>query len=80
MHALSELVLDLSQFRPHPLRDGNAPQPETPVLGLPAEVREAEEVERLGFSDATSCSCPGSKAPELDESRLVGMQFQVELR
>jgi len=80
MHASPKLVLDLGQLRPHPLRDGLALQPEPSVLGLPAGVREAEEVERLAFPDATGCSCPGSIAPELDESRLVGVQLQTELR
>src|SRR5664280_1982288 len=80
MHASPELVLDLGQLRPHPLRDGLALQPEPSVLGLPAEVREAEEVERLRLADATSRPGPGSSAPELDEPRLVGMQLQAELR
>src|SRR5215204_4922931 len=41
-----ELVLDLLEFRPQPLRNGVAPEPEAPVLALPADVREAQEVER----------------------------------
>ena len=80
MHTLPELVFDLGQLRPHPLRDGLALQPEPSVLGLPAEVREAKKVERLGLPVATNCTCPCGVAPELDKSRLVGMQVQTELR
>src|ERR1035437_362334 len=80
MHASPELVFDLGQLRPHPFRDGLALQPEPSVLGLPAEMREAQEIKRLGFPVATSHPCSGSIAPELDESRLVGMQLQAELR
>jgi hypothetical protein len=33
-----ELILDLFQLRPHPLRYRDAPQPEPPAPGLPANV------------------------------------------
>ncbi len=38
--ALLELVFDLFQLRPHPLRDGDPPDLETSCPGLPADVRE----------------------------------------
>ena len=47
MPASPELGLDLAQLRPHPFRDRDAPQPEPPAPGLRADVREAQEVERL---------------------------------
>src|SRR6266511_1772908 len=80
MPAPQALVFDLGQLGPHPLRDGLALQPEAPGLRLPAIMREAEEVERLGLADASRLAGPGGVAPELDEPRLVGMQFQTELR
>jgi len=38
------------------------------------------KIERLGLPDATLLPFPGGVAPELDQSRLVGMQLQAELR
>src|SRR5208283_1293890 len=50
-----------------------------PVLRLPANVRKAEVVERLGLSLATLLSVAAGEPSELDEPRLVGVQFQTEL-
>jgi hypothetical protein len=77
---LPALVFDLGQLGPHPLRDGLTRQPEVSGLGLPADVREAQEVERLGLADASRCAVAGGVAPELDQPRLVGMEFEAELR
>jgi len=38
MHPSPELVLDLGQLRPHPLRDGLAPHREPSGLRPPADV------------------------------------------
>ena len=43
---------DLLELGPHPLRDRDPPHPEAPVPCLPADVREAEEVERLRLTPA----------------------------
>src|SRR5258707_216197 len=43
-------------------------------------MREAQEVESFRFSLSTSPPVRGSAPPELDQSRLVWMQFQPELR
>src|SRR5215211_595211 len=75
-----ELVLDLLEFRPQPLRNGVAPEPEAPVLALPADVREPQEVERPWLPEAPCRSALGGVAPELDQPGLVGVQFQAELR
>ena len=75
-----ELVPDLGKLGPHPLRDGDTLEQETSVPGLPADVREAQEIERLGLPGATLRSPLGRVASELDEPRLVGMQLQAELR
>src|SRR5664280_1406966 len=80
MPAPLEFIFDLMQLGPHPLRDGLALEPETPALVLPADVREAQEVERLGLPVAPGRTIPGGIAPELDEPGLVGMQLQAELR
>ena len=80
MPAPQALVFDRCQLGPHPLRDGLALQPEAPVLRLPAVVREAEKVERLGLADASRLAVAGGVAPELDQPGLVGMQLQPELR
>src|SRR5919106_1587146 len=80
MPASLELVLDLLELGPQPLRDGVALEPETPVLALPADVREAQEVECLRLAEAPCRSSLDGEPPELDQPGLVGMQFQPELR
>jgi hypothetical protein len=80
MPASLELVLDLGKLGPHTLRDGLALEPELSGPGLPADVREAKEIERLWLPIASGSPIPGGMPPELDEPRLVGMQFQPELR
>src|SRR2546421_1107281 len=59
MPTTHELVLDLAQLRPHPLRDGDTPQPEPPVPRLPADMRKAQEVERLRLTLAPRRPIPG---------------------
>jgi hypothetical protein len=68
-----ELKFGLRQLCPHPLRDRDPLQPEPSLLPLPADVREAEEVERLEHSDTRSWSFPSGMPPERDESRLAGV-------
>jgi hypothetical protein len=63
MPASLELVFDLSQLRPHPLRDRDASQPEPPRPGLPADVREAQKVERLRLTQTLPASPPGGCRP-----------------
>ena len=59
---------------------GDASQPEASGPGLPAQVRETEEVERLRFPDASCRPLPGGAPPKLEQPSLVGMQLQPELR
>src|SRR4029077_16394370 len=47
MPASPKLGFHLLQLGPQPLLDGDAPEPETPVLRLPVDVREAQEIECL---------------------------------
>src|SRR4051794_23888703 len=80
MPAMLELVVDLSQFCPHPFRDGDTSQPEPTGLGRRANVREAQKVERLRLTQPPRPPSPGGVPPELDQPRLVRMQLQPELR
>jgi hypothetical protein len=80
MPASHELILHLLQLRPQPLRSGDALEPEAPVSPLPADVREAEKVERLRLGESPFRSVLRCIAPELDQPGLLGMQLQVELR
>src|ERR1700676_2449481 len=80
MPAPLELVVDLSQLRPQPFRDGDTLEPELPALALPADVREAQEIERLRLPDAPCRPSLGGITSELDQPGLVRVQFQIELR
>ena len=77
---LPELVFDLPQLRPHSLRDRDPPQPEPSMLGLPTEMREPKEIERLRLPETTSRSAPGGMPSELDQPGLVRVQLQPKLR
>src|SRR6185436_1057643 len=63
-----------------PPRTHRLPQHREPTLArLPATVREAEEVESLRRSSVTATpSVLPRVATELDESRLLGMQFKAK--
>jgi putative transposase len=73
-----ELVLDLSQFGPHPLGDRDPTHPEPSGPGRRTDVREAQEVERLRFPQTPRPSPFGGVPPELDQPRLVRVQLQPE--
>ena len=80
MPASPKLGFHLLQLRPQPLFDGDAPEPEAPVPGLPANVGEAQEIERFGPSESSLLSLLGGEPPELDQSRLLRRQLQAEFR
>src|SRR5512135_739846 len=80
MHAPPALGLDLVQLCPQPLRVGDALELKAPVPGLPANVREAKELERLRLSKAAGLSPPGGEPAELDQPRLLRRQLQAEPR
>src|SRR5215217_5230276 len=71
---------DLAQPRPHPLFGRDALDLETSVLGLRADVREAEKLERLGSARAAPGSPLGREAAKLDQTRLGRAQLQAEPR
>ena len=78
--ALLELVFDLFQLCPHPLRDRDPPDLETPRPGLPADVREAEEIGRFRLPGAPRRPAHGREPAELDQARLARVQLQAESR
>src|SRR5256885_12547961 len=80
MPASLELVVDLTQLRPDPLRDRDALEPEPARPGHRADVRETQEVERLRLAQTPRRPSPGGVPPELDQPRLVQVQLQPELR
>ena len=74
MHSLTELLLNLPQLRPHAFADRLAPHREPPYPVLPADVREAEEIERVGFPFSSAFPVLFSKSTELDPARLIWVQ------
>jgi len=79
MHAHPELLLDLLQLLSHALADRHAPHGIGPVPVLPADMREAKEVEGLRLAFSSSFSALFGIPPELDPARLFRMQLQSEL-
>ena len=80
VHAPPELGLHLTQLRLQPLAD-RLPQHREPSVTplLPADVRESEEVERLGLPFSAPLAVVGRKRAELHKARFLRMQFQSEL-
>jgi hypothetical protein len=80
MHASPKFSPELLQLRhlSFPYRLPEYYKPSSAVF--PAAMREAQKVESLRLALATLLSILGCKAAEFDQSRLVGMQFQVKLR
>ena len=80
MHPSPHLGLDRVQLGAHLLlaRDPFELEPSAPVL--PADVREAQKIERLRLGDPAALSVSGGEPSELDQPRLLRMQLQSELR
>ena len=73
VHTLTELLLNLPQLRSHAFADRLAPHRKPPYPILPADVREAEEIERVGFPFSSAFPVLFSKSAELDPARLIGV-------
>jgi hypothetical protein len=71
VHALTELLLDFCQLRPHPLAYRVALHCKVPVLVLPADVRESQKVERFRLPFSSPFPVLLSKSAELDPARFV---------
>src|SRR3989304_640881 len=79
MQASLQFQFNGLQFRPQSLAHRLPPERELPHPGLSTDVREAQEVERLWFTFPASSSVGRCKAPKLDQTRLVGVRFQIKL-
>jgi hypothetical protein len=79
MHTLAKLLLDFLQLLPHAFADRRAPHRENSFPVLPADVREAKEIERLRFAFPSLFPVSFGKPPEFDQTRLVWMEFQSKL-
>ncbi len=80
MHAPLELDLDLAQLRLQPFANRLSQHREPSIAPLlPADVRKAEEVERLRFPVSALLPVSGRVGSELQQARFLGMQFQAEL-
>src|SRR5258708_36990062 len=69
----------LTQLRRHPLSHRAAPNHETPVPRLPADVREAEETNRLRLAKATLVSGRGGAPPHLHPTSLAVLKYKADL-
>ena len=78
--AALELVMNLPELGPHPFRLGLTPDPEPPAPPGRADVREPEEGERLWLAQTPRPTTFGRVTAELDQPRLVRVQFQPEPR
>src|SRR5215471_4501207 len=76
----SKLGLDGFELRNHPLFRRKPPDDEWSCRELSTEMRKAQKREGLGFPLATPLPSSRSEPPKLDQSCLVRMQFQTELR
>ena len=68
------------ELRNHPLHRRDSPDGECSATPeMPTIVSESQEYKGFWFSLATPFSISEGKPPELDQPRLVRMQFQTEL-
>ena len=79
MHHSFQLVLQFCQLRFDFLRGRDAFDGEVAFPSCPARMRETQKIKRLGWTGTTLRSSLGRIASELDQPRLLGMQFQVKL-
>lgn len=76
----SQLFLHRLQLRRHPLAHRSPQHHKTPGLsGLPAAVREPQEVKGLGLSLTAPTSVAGGEPPKFDQSGLLRVQLQAKL-
>jgi hypothetical protein len=79
MCAVEELLFYLSQLGSHPLTDRLALHHKTPIPFLPADMREAQEIERVWLSSSLLSPVVLGIEAELNPARFVWVQFQSEL-
>src|SRR5436190_22646123 len=80
MPSSDQLGLDLAELRAHPFLVGGPLQLEAPCLGLPADMRKAEELERFRLAETPLLPLLGGEPSEADQPGLVSVQLKAELR
>src|SRR6185295_10852565 len=75
----TELLTECPQFRSHSSLRRTTEEHELARLRFPADVREAEEVERLRLSKPKPSLIAVRIAAEPDQASLLGMELQTEL-
>jgi hypothetical protein len=80
MQAAPQFDRDLPEFPPQSLARRPPQHREPSFPSLPANVREAEEVEALGLAQSVPLLLLGRMTAEFDEAGLCGVQLQSELR
>src|ERR1700694_2256927 len=78
MHAVLQFKSNLTELASHTLRVRSSLDRKLATPGHAAIVRETEKGERLRSSQPLGLSISSSKAPELDQPRLVLMERQAE--
>ena len=79
MHSPPQLDLDPLQRRLHAFANRLPKHHKPPSLRLPADMLEAEEIEGLRLAHTKPLSVGRRMASELEEPRLLRVQFQLEL-
>lgn len=78
VHPLPQLLPDLLQFRPHPFADRlSLDSKASRCPGPPTQVYESQKVERLRVRFSPTLPIALGKSPELDQSGLLRVQFQI---
>jgi hypothetical protein len=80
VHASPKLILQLGQLQSAAFRHRDSLDLELPLPGLPTHVGEAKEVESLGLTLVPVLSVLRRKATELDQTGLLRVELERELR
>jgi hypothetical protein len=80
MHASPQFLFQGPQLGLLPLAHRLSQDRKVPLPGPSANVREAQEIERLRLAFATLAPILFRKAAKFDDSRLVGMQLEAKAR
>ena len=79
VHSLAQLDFNSPESRSHPLGYSPTLHLELPFPALSTDVRQSQEIKRLGWSLPTLFPILFGEPAELDQTRFLRMQFQPEL-
>jgi hypothetical protein len=79
VRAVQELLFDFFQLGSHPLAHRLAFHHKTPVPFLPADRREAQEIERVWLTSSLLSPVALGVEAKLNPARFIWVQFQPEL-